>query len=71
MGRAAAPGSTNVPNNQALRGVELHWQVARIDAYTNAITLTNSVVTHSSSHPCEAAWRSATRGGVVGLGTGR
>jgi serine protease len=38
--------STPVPNNAALRGSEVHWQVLRFDVTSNAITLTNSVVSH-------------------------
>jgi serine protease len=35
-----------VPNDQALRGFELHWQTAKFDVNQNRISLTNSIVTH-------------------------
>ncbi|MCR9248411.1 MAG: S8 family serine peptidase [bacterium] len=35
-----------VPNETWLRGAELHWQAAKIDTTTLAISLTSSIVTH-------------------------
>lgn len=42
----AGAHQTPVPNNPALRGSEVHWQVLRYNVLSNAITLTNSVVSH-------------------------
>lgn len=42
----AGTHQTPVPNNPSLRGSEVHWQVLRYNVLNNAITLTNSVVSH-------------------------
>jgi hypothetical protein len=35
-----------IPYIPALRGSEVHWQAARLNVNTGAISLTNSVVSH-------------------------